>query len=83
MMGVGVVRLEFDRSFVFAGGSGQIDFAKEEYFAEFFLDSFKKVQFKCIFLAVAVMLEHKWMLDLLCYIQQVFSLHYGKGYHEN
>src|SRR5439155_25302297 len=29
-----VVRLELDRSFIFAIGSGQIDFAKEQYFAE-------------------------------------------------
>src|SRR5260370_37002419 len=34
MMCVCVVRLELDRSFVFAHGSGQIDFAKEEHFAE-------------------------------------------------
>src|SRR5712691_11242735 len=34
MMCVCVVRLEFDPSFVFAHGSGQIDFAKEEHFAE-------------------------------------------------
>src|SRR3977135_1937963 len=29
-----VVRLELDRAFVFAHGAGQIDFAKEEHFAE-------------------------------------------------
>src|SRR5205823_4483444 len=29
-----VIRLELDRSFIFAIGSGQIDFAKEQYFAE-------------------------------------------------
>src|SRR5450759_4635260 len=34
MMCICVVRLELDRSFVFAHGSGQIDFAKEEHFAE-------------------------------------------------
>src|SRR5947207_12587837 len=34
MMCVGVIRLELDRAFVFANGSGQIDIAKEEYFAE-------------------------------------------------
>src|SRR6266478_8199519 len=33
-MCVCVVRLELDRSFVFAHGSGQIDFAKEEDFTE-------------------------------------------------
>src|SRR5260370_17954156 len=34
MMCICVVRLELDRSFVFAHGSGQINFAKEEHFAE-------------------------------------------------
>jgi len=29
-----VIRLELDRAFVFAHGSGQIDFTKEEHFAE-------------------------------------------------
>src|SRR5207244_2344841 len=34
MMCVGIVWLELDRSFVFARGSGQIDFAKEEHFSQ-------------------------------------------------
>src|SRR5438094_7136927 len=34
MMCVGIVWLELDRAFVFARGSGQIDFAKEEHFSK-------------------------------------------------
>src|SRR5256885_1083904 len=34
MVCVCVVRLELDRAFVFARGSGQIDFAKEEHFSK-------------------------------------------------
>src|SRR5438445_4116633 len=34
MMCVGVVRLEFDRSFVFAQGAGHIDVSKKEHFPE-------------------------------------------------